>query len=129
MIKDNYRRFRAVFVQTADRYFFEPGNLRRTHIQVYRLLIRPVTGIGPDTFRRDLHQRIVYPKYPKMPRHMELGVRAWTDILKYMSQGEAEEFLEFLCKTMEEAAKTHSPHFKCRNLLRRLRDELERMRL
>lgn len=90
-----YRVYRMVNVKKLDDYYYEKGDLQRTHTRIYEQAIMPLFGICPNTHLdyRNASDELLQ-LYPQMPY---IDVTLWTlaSLLKSLTVAETNKFYQF----------------------------------
>ncbi len=74
MSRDNYNPYRIVGAKKIDVWFYEEGDMRRTHHNVYELIILPLYGVCENSFldyrhhSDELLELFIQPPYIEVTR-------------------------------------------------------------
>ena len=124
MSRDDYNPYRIVGAKKIDVWFYEEGDLRRTHHYVYELIILPLYGVCENSFldyrhcSKELLELFLQPPYIEVP--LWLMVMA----VKKMSLQEANRFFKILETKMDRIFKTTSQPLTADQLLKLLLESL-----
>ena len=73
MSRDNYNPYRIVGAKKIDVWFYEEGDMRRTHRIVYELIVLPLYGVCENSFldyrhhSDELLELFIQPPYIEVP--------------------------------------------------------------
>ena len=77
MSRDNYNPYRIVGAKKIDVWFYEEGDMRRTHRIVYELIILPLYGVCENSYldyrhhSDELLELFIQPPYIEVPHIQE----------------------------------------------------------
>lgn len=106
MSRENYNPYRVVGAQKIDKWYYEDGDLRRTHRHVYELFILPLYGICENSFLDYRHNTDEFLELYNQPPYIEVPLWLSVMTVKNMSVLEANRFFDIIQKRMEYIFKT-----------------------
>lgn len=101
MSRDNYNPYRVVGAKKIDVWFYEEGDLRRTHHYVYELFILPLYGVCENSFLDYRHHSDELLELYDQPSYIEVPLWLSVMTVKKMGIHEANRFLELIRKKLE----------------------------
>ena len=101
---NDYFRYRVSIAQLIDRMSYECGNARRTHRRVYDLYIRPLLGIGRDSFHDYLRCPCDELTNYRPPAYIEIPIRIMVLLVDRFGTIPATDILKYLLHVIERAA-------------------------
>ena len=101
---NDYFRYRVSIAQLIDRMSYECGNARRTHRRVYDLYIRPLLGIGRDSFHDYLRCPCDELTGYRQPAYIEIPIRIMVLLVDRFGTVPATDILKYLLRAIERAA-------------------------
>lgn len=106
MSRENYNPYRVVGAQKIDKWYYEDGDLRRTHRHVYELFILPLYGICENSFLDYRHNTDEFLELYNQPLYIEVPLWLSVMTVKNLSVFEANRFFDIIQKRMEYIFKT-----------------------
>ena len=103
-MQTDYFRYRISIAQLIDRMSYECGNARRTHRRVYDLYIRPLIGIGRDSFHDYLRCPCDELAGHRQPAYIEIPIRIMVLLVDRFGTIPATDILKYLLRVTERAA-------------------------
>lgn len=124
MSRDNYNPYRIVGAKKIDMWFYEEGDLRRTHHYVYELFILPLYGVCENSFLDYRHHSDELLELYLQPPYIEVPL--WLSVMTVKKMGilEANRFFELIRKKLECIFKHTSQPLTAEQLLKLLVEAL-----
>lgn len=101
MSRENYSLYRVLGAQKMDKWYYEDGDLRRTHRHVYELFILPFYGICENSFLDYRHNTDEFLELYNQPLYIEVPLWLSVMTVKNMSVQEANRFFDIIRKRLE----------------------------
>ena len=101
MSRDNYNPYRIVGAKKIDVWFYEEGDMRRTHRIVYELIILPLYGVCENSYLDYRHHSDELLELYIQPPYIEVPLWLMVMTVKKMPPHEANRFFELLRTKMD----------------------------
>jgi len=101
MSRDNYNPYRIVGAKKIDVWFYEEGDMRRTHRIVYELIILPLYGVCENSYLDYRHHSDELLELFIQPPYIEVPLWLMVMTVKKMPPHEANRFFELLRTKMD----------------------------
>ena len=101
MSRDNYNPYRIVGAKKIDVWFYEEGDMRRTHRIVYELIVLPLYGVCENSFLDYRHHSDELLELFIQPPYIEVPLWLMVMTVKKMPVHEANRFFELLRTKMD----------------------------
>ena len=124
MSRDNYNPYRIVGAKKIDVWFYEEGDMRRTHRIVYELIVLPLYGVCENSFLDYRHHSDELLELFIQPPYIEVPLWLMVMTVKKMPVHEANRFFELLRTKMDRIFRKRSYPLTAEQLLRLLVDAL-----
>ena len=124
MSRDNYNPYRMVGAKKIDVWFYEEGDLRRTHHYVYELFILPLHGVCENSFLDYRHRSDELLELYFQPPYIEVPLWLMAMMVKKMSIHEANRFFEIMRTRMNRIFKKTFQPLTAEQLLKLLVESL-----
>lgn len=124
MSRDNYNPYRIVGAKKIDVWFYEEGDMRRTHRIVYELIVLPLYGVCENSFLDYRHQSDELLELFIQPPYIEVPLWLMVMTVKKMPVHEANRFFEFLRTKMDRIFRKTSYPLTANQLFRLLVEAL-----
>ena len=124
MSRDNYNPYRIVGAKKIDVWFYEEGDMRRTHRIAYELIVLPLYGVCENSFLDYRHHSDELLELFIQPPYIEVPLWLMVMTVKKMPVHEANRFFELLRTKMDRIFRKRSYPLTAEQLLRLLVDAL-----
>ena len=124
MSRDNYNPYRIVGAKKIDVWFYEEGDMRRTHRIVYELIILPLYGVCENSYLDYRHHSDELLELFIQPPYIEVPLWLMVMTVKKMPVHEANRFFELLRTKMDRIFRKSSHPLTAEQLLKLLVEAL-----